>query len=129
MGYDSAEVRAAAAGAILNCSATASCAEAVRDATIEVEERSSKAVTPKAVTLTGFELLLRLLGAEQPLLRARGAGALFNCSAFGPDNRLEMKAAGVLKQVVAALKDPKSNLGAPRRAEEAISYRIQACLR
>jgi len=99
------EVRAAASGALLNHTSAASCAEAVRDSAIEVEEKK------KPVAVSGFELLVRLLSCDQPLLRSRGAGALFNCAAFGPDNRLEMRTQGVLRAVIATLN--KDFLGAP----------------
>eukprot|EP00966_Prymnesium_polylepis_P192988 4472835-Prymnesium_polylepis.1 len=40
------QVRAAASGALLNTAATSSCAEAVRDAAIEVEEKKKQVAAP-----------------------------------------------------------------------------------
>jgi len=73
----------------------------------------------------GFELLLRLLAADQPLLRARAAGALFNSAAFGPDTRLAMLEGGILNGISAALHD---NLGLPKGCPTELGYRIQANL-
>lgn len=114
------EVRAAAAGALLNASLSGNCAEAVREAFVEFEEKK------RPMQLSGFELLLRLLSCEQPLLRARVAGALFNCAAFGPDNRLEMKSAGVIRAVVGAL--GTGVLGAPKSAPPDVAFKVQANL-
>jgi hypothetical protein len=131
---DNIDVKAAAAGALLNCSATAGCAEAVRDAAAEFERSDgSKSVTP------GFELLVRALHADQPLLRARAAGVLFNCAAFGPDTRMAMLEAGVVKSLADALVGPKpangqpvspaaDYLGVPRGCPKELGYRIQANL-
>jgi len=113
-------VRAAASGALLNHTSAASCAEAVRDSAIEVEEKK------KPVAVSGFELLVRLLSCDQPLLRSRGAGALFNCAAYGPDNRLEMRTQGVLRAVIATL--GTDFLGAPASASHDMTFRIQANL-
>ena len=117
---ENVDLKAAAAGALLNCSATAGCAEAIRDATVDNEATKTSA--------SGFELLLRLLSAEQPLLRARAAGTLFNCAAFGPDTRLAMLEAGVLTGVAAALKAPNDHFGAPKGTPKELTYRIQANL-
>lgn len=123
---DNVDVKAAAAGALLNCAATAGCAEAVRDAAAERERADgSKDVTP------GFELLVRALHAEQPLLRARAAGVLFNCAAFGPDTRLAMLEAGVIKAIAEALAGKPNGpdtLGVPKGCPKELGYRIQANL-
>ena len=93
----------------------------MRDAAAEFERSDgTKSVTP------GFELLVRALHAEQPLLRARAAGTLFNCAAFGPDTRLAMLEAGALQRIAAAL--ASDQLGAPKGTGEELTYRIQANL-
>jgi len=120
LAQDSYEVRAAASGALLNATCASSCAEAVRETSIETEEKRKK------VSVTGYELLVRLLTADQPVLRARGAGALFNCAAFGPENRIEMKTQGVIKAVIAALN--KDALGAPKSASADVAFKIQGYL-
>jgi hypothetical protein len=114
---ESVDVKGAAAGALLNCSASAGCAEAIRDAAAEFENKPS---------VSGFELLLRMLHAEQPLLRARAAGVLFNCAAFGPDTRLAMLEAGVFRGVAQAL--AADGLGAPKGCPKELAFRIQANL-
>ena len=115
---DSTDVKAAAAAALLNCAATAGCAEAIREAGLEPDGEKPPP--------TGFDLLLRLLHSEHALLRARAAGVLFNCAAFGPDTRLAMHEAGVLKGVAAALQT--EGLGVPRGTGKELTYRIQANL-
>lgn len=113
---ENAELKTAAAGALLNASATAGCAEAIRDS----------AATVGTTEVSGFELLLRQLVVEQPLLRARAAGTLFNCAAFGPDTRLAMLEAGALQRIAAAL--ASDQLGAPKGTGKELTYRIQANL-
>jgi len=91
-----AAVREAAAGALLNASAAQSAAEAVRDGLDRDGQPSS---------LAAFALLGELLGSVEagPLLRGRVAGTLFNCAAYGPDNRLALLEAGVVLGAVALL--------------------------
>jgi hypothetical protein len=121
---ENTDVKAAAAGALLNASASPGCAEAIRDAATEMEVRGEK------TAVAGFELLLRCLLADQPIVRARAAGALFNCAAFGPDTRLAMLEAGVLKGVAASLVSAGTSdtLGAPKGCPKELAYRIQANL-
>lgn len=121
---ENAEVKAAAAGALLNASASGGCAEAIRDASVDVETANAKS------SLSGFDLLLRQLHADQPVIRARAAGALFNCAAFGPDTRLAMLEGHVLDGVVGALRSEGSTdtLGAPKGCPKEMAYRIQANL-
>ena len=122
---ENTEVKAAAAGALLNASASAGCAEAVRDSAAEFESPSgAKSSTP------GFELLLRCLHADSPLVRARAAGVLFNCAAFGPDTRLEMLNQGVVKGIAESLVSAGTSdtLGAPKGCPKELAYRIHSNL-
>lgn len=90
----SSAVRAAAAGALLNASASRSCAEMVRDAAADDADGGAKG---------GIDVLLECLSAGSQSLRSRAAGALLNIAAYGPDNRLAMLEMGALKKVVGAL--------------------------
>ena len=90
----SSTVRAAAAGALLNASASRSCAEMVRDAAADDADGGAKG---------GIDVLLECLSAGSQSLRSRAAGALLNIAAYGPDNRLAMLEMGALKKVVGAL--------------------------
>jgi len=125
LGSDATEVKAAAAGALLNASATAGCAEAIRDAVAEFESARGE-----KTSATGFELLLRCLHADQPMVRARAAGTLFNCAAFGPDTRVAMCETGVVRGIAASLVSAgsKDELGAPKGCPKELAYRIHANL-
>lgn len=122
---ENTDVKAAAAGALLNASASAGCAEAIRDAAAEFESARGE-----KTAISGFDLLLRCLHAEQPLSRARAAGVLFNCAAFGPDTRMAMLESGVVKGVAASLvgAGTQDALGAPKGCPKVLAYRIQANL-
>ena len=118
---ENVDLKAAAAGALLNASATGGCAEAIREASVEYEGGTKPPVS-------GFELLLRLLTSDQPLLIGRAAGVLFNCAAFGPDTRLAMHEMGVLTGIVACLSNSNTALGAPKHTPRDLVYRIQSNL-
>ena len=126
---DNLDVKTAAAGALLNASATAGCAEAIREAGIEAKE---KADGSSSSAVSAFELLSRCLhGVHNPMLRSRAAGALFNCAAFGPDTRLAMLEAGVASVVTTAVvnafsADPAKS--ATGRMSLELNYRIKANL-
>ena len=123
------DLRSAAAGALMNASATLGCAEGIRDASIEFERADGS-----SGSLSGFELLSRSLQVSLPqTLRARAAGALFNCAAFGPDNRLAMIEAGVIKALATALvhafsTDQARVVRAPSSKSNDLAFRLQANL-
>ena len=91
------ELKLKSLGALLNLTVAGSAAEAVRDASVDVE------AAQKLVSTGGFEMLVKQLSEPEPMLRARAAGVLFNCAGFGPDNRLAMLEQGTLAAVVEAL--------------------------
>ena len=73
---DDPTVVAAAAGALLNASASAGCAEAIRDAAAEGGKEPASASTSSSAA-----------SPRSSPSCARAAGVLFNCAAFGPDTR------------------------------------------
>ena len=122
---ENADVKAAAAGALLNAAASVGCAEGIRDAAVDFESANGT-----KTSVSGFELLIRCLHVNQPLVRARAAGVLFNCAAFGPDTRMAMLEMGVVKAIAVSLegKGTSDALGAPKGCSKEMTYRIQANL-